>query len=264
VRHATTQAPGRGALLSTQFQLLSGQRSVSETYTFAEPVVLVAHDDAGNAPGISNAITIGPGAPASIRLTSAPEWVGGNKHATVSARLLDAFDNGVPGEPMGFAQLSGSGVLTPIDSLTDSTGTARADFLSARQPERDVLHASAAGLQSDLSLETAFVDPAAPGGTLTSYPNPFHPPSQGTTLAYKLDDHAAVTIRIFTQTGDLVRRVTFDRGATGGLAGLNEWVWDGRNGAGDTVASGGYVVLVEAAGTGQTMHMMRRKLAVIR
>ncbi|OLD70273.1 MAG: hypothetical protein AUI33_08405 [Ignavibacteria bacterium 13_1_40CM_2_61_4] len=99
---------------------------------------------------------------------------------------------------------------------------------------------------------------------MTNYPTPCHPPLQGTTLAYKLDDNAAVTIRIFSQGGDLVRQIVFDRGATGGRTGLNEWLWDGRNGAGDVVASGGYVVLVEAQGTGQTLHVMRRKIAVVR
>ena len=264
VQNASTRGPGRGALLSTEFQLLSGQRSVSETYTFAEPIVLVAHDDAGNAPGISNAITIGPGDPAVIRLTSDPSWVGGNKHARLVARLVDAFENGIPDRAMTFAVVTGAGVVTPIDSLTDASGAAAADFLSPREPEHGMVRASAAGLVTDLTIETAFVNPDAPGGTVTSYPNPFHPPTQAATVAYKLADHATVSIRVFTQTGDLVRQVTFDRGAIGGTAGLNEWKWDGRNGKGDVVASGGYVLLVEAQGVGQTLHVMKRKIAVVR
>jgi hypothetical protein len=250
-------------LLSTQVHQQQGQRAVSQTYTFAEPVVFVVRDDAGNAPGVTNAITVVPGRPDEILFTSSPSWVGGNKHATLNARLVDAFDNGVPDRAMTFVVVSGSGTVTPIDSLTQADGTATADFLSARQPGRDLLRASAAGLIAELDLETAFVDPTAAGGTVTNYPNPFHPPSQGTTLAYKLDDHAAVTIRIFTQTGDLVRQVAFDRASTGGTTGLNEWVWDGRNGRGDVVASGGYIVFVEAQGQGQTLHVMRRKIAVV-
>jgi hypothetical protein len=38
VQNASTRQPGRGTLLTTQFQLLQGQRSISETYTFAEPM----------------------------------------------------------------------------------------------------------------------------------------------------------------------------------------------------------------------------------
>ena len=263
-QNAATRDPGKGTLLSTQFQLLQGQRSVSETYSFAEPVVFVVRDDAGNAPGVTNAITITPGDPAAIHLTSNPAWVGGNKHATLSGKLVDAFENGIPGEPMTFGVVTGNGAITTADSVTGADGAATADFLSPRQPEHDQLRASAAGLTADLDLETAFVDPNAAGGTVTNYPNPFHPPSQGTTLAYKLADHAAVTIRIFTLGGDLVRETKFDRGATGGTAGLNEWIWDGLNGRGDVVASGGYIALVEAQGVGQTLHVMRRKIAVVR
>ena len=47
--------------------------------------------------------------------------------------------------------------------------------------------------------------------------------------------------------------------------GLNDrFVWDGRNGGGHVVSSGGYIVMVEAQGTGETMHVMRRKIAVVR
>ena len=108
------------------------------------------------------------------------------------------------------------------------------------------------------------MDPNAAGGTVTSYPNPFHPPVEGTTLAWKLSDDAAVTLRIFTQSGDLVLQRTFSRGTPGGTVGLNTWVWDGANGGGRTVSSGGYLALIEAQGNGATLHVMRRKIAVVR
>ena len=113
-------------------------------------------------------------------------------------------------------------------------------------------------------LETAFVDPSAAGGFGTNYPNPFHPPTQSTTIAYKLDDLASVTLRIFTLSGDLVYRKEFAKGDPGGMAGLNEVTWDGRNGKGEVVASGGYITLIEAQGSGETMHVIRRKIAVVR
>jgi hypothetical protein len=274
VRNASTNRAGRGTLLTTQFQLLQGQRNVSETYTFAEPIMVIARDDAGNAPATSNPIVITPGPPAAIQLTSAPPWVGGNKDAQIRARLVDAYDNGVPDQPMSFSLVSGNGRLchpgddrcdsTAADAVTDSSGLALAKFHSPRQPEHDRLRADSGPITAELDLETAFVDPSAKGGTVTNYPNPFHPPDQPTTIAYKLDDAAAVTIRIFTQSGDLVLRQTFDRGAEGGRAGLNQFVWDGRNGAHELVASGGYLALIEAQGTGETLHVMRRKIAAVR
>jgi hypothetical protein len=264
VQNANSRAPGRGTLLTTQFQLLQGQRTVSETYTFAEPILITAHDDAGNAPAVSNVITIVPGQPAAIHLTANPPWVGGNKHDTLSAELVDAFANGIPGQPMTFQRLTGTGTLTPVDSLTGANGVATADFLSARQPEFDQIRASSGALTADLNLQTAFVDPNAAGGSITNYPNPFHPGSQPTTIAYVLTDNATVTLRIFTESGDPVLKHVFNTGAIGGSSGLNEFVWDGRNGDGKYVASGGYIALIEAQGKGETVNTMRRKIAVVR
>lgn len=264
VKNASTQAPGRGDLVPTGFQLLQGQRSVSTTYTFAEPIVIVAYDDAGNAPATSNVITITPGLPDSIQFSSSPSWVGGNKHATLTARLVDRYKNGIPGQAMVFSKLTGSGTLTPIDSATVADGSARADYLSARFPETSQLRASSAGVIADLNLETAFVDPNAAGGYVSNYPNPFHPPAEATTIAYKLDDYASVTLRIFTLSGNLVLQHQFSSGDPGGRPGLNEFAWDGKNGEGRVVASGGYIALIEAKGTGETLHVIRHKIAVVR
>ncbi|MBI4363973.1 MAG: hypothetical protein HY568_00955 [Candidatus Latescibacteria bacterium] len=264
VQNASDGLPGRGTLLTTQFQLLQGQRAVSETYTFAEPILIIARDDAGNAPATSNVITITPGPPSAVRLSSDPSWVGGNKHATLRAWVVDDYENGVPDQPVTWNLLSGTGTLTPIDNLTGASGEARADFLSPRQPETDRIRASSNALSRDLDLVVAFVDPNASGGTATNYPNPFHPPGEPTTIAYKINDDATVTIRIFTQSGDLVLREEFASGAAGGRAGLNEFPWDGRNGKGQVVSSGGYIALIEAQGQGSTLHVIRRKIAVVR
>jgi hypothetical protein len=260
----TPRGPGHGSLLPAQIQLLQGQRTVNARYTFAEAIVIEATDDAGNAPAVTNAIVIKPGVPDHIAFSSSPPWVGGNKHAALSARVLDLYENGVPNQPVSFSILAGTGVLTPIDGSSDPTGFARADFLSPPRPEMDQLRVTSGGLTTDLNLETAFVDPNAAGGHITNYPNPFHPPVQGTTVAWKLDADATVRLRIFTASGDLVFEKTFTRGGPGGTVGLNEWVWNGANGAGRTVSSGGYVALVEAEGSGETLHVMRRKIAVVR
>jgi hypothetical protein len=264
VRNANSHAPGRGTLSAPQFQLLAGQRSVSETYTRTEPIVLVAHDDAGNTPATSNVIAITPGPPSAVRLASSPSWVGGNKHATLTARVVDAYENGVPDQTVSFRVLSGTASLTPSDSTSDVNGNVRADFLSPREQEIDGVRATSGSFSQDLDVQIAFVDPSAAGGYVSSYPNPFHPPGQGTTIAYKLDDNAAVTLRIFTLGGDLVLRRTFELGGPGGTQGLNEITWDGKNGKGQVVASGGYIALIDAEAKGATLHVIRHKLAVVR
>ncbi|MBN2170248.1 MAG: hypothetical protein JW819_02875 [Candidatus Krumholzibacteriota bacterium] len=264
VQNAGTGEPGAGELATTQFQLIQGQRSVTQTYTRAESVILIATDDAGNAPATTDVLVVEPGAPASIELAADPSWVGGNRHATLSARLVDDFDNGIPDEPMVFGHLRGLGSLAPIDSLTGADGVAAADFHSGRSAGVDSVSAASHGLVALLAIETAFVDPNAPGGHVTNYPNPFHPGESATTIAYRLDDDASVMLRIFTLSGGLVLQREMAAGTPGATAGLNEYLWDGRNGDGEIVASGGYILFIEATGSGETMHVMRRKIAVVR
>ena len=264
VMNASTREPGKGTLLTTRFQILQGQRSITETYTFAESIILTAEDDAGNAPGVTDVIVVSPGPPAEIELSSRPRWVGGYKHATVNAAVVDEFGNGVPEQPLDFELESGGGTLTPLDTLTNESGVARADFLSPREPGMSRVRAVSNALAAVLDIETALVNPSAPDGSITNYPNPFHPGESPTTIAYKLADDANVTLRIYTLSGVLVLRKEFAHGAAGGAIGLNEFAWDGRNGKGDYVGSGGYIVVVEAEGHGETLHVMRRRVAVVR
>lgn len=263
VRHAQTGQPGRGLLAMSQFQLLQGQRTIPETYTASEPVVLVVRDDAGNAPAITQVLSVVPGPPQAIELSSDPPWTGGNQHALIDARVVDSFGNGVVDQPVGFTVISGPGRLTPLDSNTDVEGLARADFLSPRSNSMTRIGASSNTLTAELDVQTALVDPTSAVGSITNYPNPFHPDEAPTTIAYKLADNANVTVQIYTLHGSLVWREQFAMGGAGGTTGLNQITWDGRNGNGELVASGGYIVVVEADGNGESQ-VMRRKIAVVR
>ncbi len=263
VSNAATGDPGRGELLVTQFQLLQGQRTVPIHYTFAEGILITATDDLDHDPAVTEVITVSPGDPDHIAMWSDPSWVGGNKNATIHAQVLDAFENGVPIQSVSFV-LNGAGTLTPIDFETDAAGIARADYLSPRTPGTALIDASSALLHQTLEIETALVNPQAAGGSITNSPNPFHPGESPTTIAYKLSDNASVTMRIYTMTGGLVLEERFAPGTLGGSVGLNTIEWDGKNGDNQTVASGGYIVEVHAEGNGETLHLMRRKVGVVR
>jgi hypothetical protein len=264
VANATTQQPGEGELLTTTFQLLQGQRSVQETYTCAEPIVLTVADDEGNAPAITNTLTVVPGAPATVELVSDPTWLRGNRTARLTATVADAYGNGVPQQAIAFVLERGGGVLTPLDEATGEDGTAAAEYLSPWDPGVAHVVASAAGLSDGLDIETALVDPNAKGGMVTNYPNPFHPDEAPTIIAYVLDTEANVRLRLFTLSGAPVLDESFAAGDTGGTAGLNEYLWQGLNGSGEPVASGGYVLVIDANSNGSTLHTMRRKIALVR
>lgn len=263
VRNASTQEPGRGELANSSFQLLQGQWTETETYTFAEDIVLVVTDQSGNTPAVTGVLTVLPGAPARLLVSSDPAWVRANRAALVSARVVDTFGNGVPDRPVVFSQSSEKGVLTARADSTDAEGFTHADYLSPREPGVETISVASGQLTGTVDIETALVDPNAAGGTLTNYPNPFHPDEAPTTIAYVLDDDASVRIRIYTLSGGLVYEAQYAAGGQGGLGGLNEITWNGRNGDGNAVASGGYILFIEAEGGGTTMHVMRHKIGVV-
>jgi hypothetical protein len=264
VRHASTGEDGRGTLLNTSFQLLQGQRAIQQTYTAAEPIVLVVTDDAGNQPAVTEVLQVDPGPPSALVLASDPPWVRGNRTANVTGRVVDEFDNGIPGEPVTFALVEGTGFLTVIEPVTDANGAAHAEFRAPRVPETDRLTGTSGVLSAELSIEVSLVDPSEAAGYVTSYPNPFHPGEAPATIAYKLSADARVTLTFYSLLGTEVRRDVYEPGQPGGREGLNAVEWDGRNGTGDVVASGGYLLVVEAEGQGETLHVMRRRMAVVR
>jgi hypothetical protein len=262
---APNQPPEPGAPQQMEIQLLQGEETVQVYYTAVEGITIRASDNQGSFDSaVTEAITVSPGNPDHIAMWSDPAWLGGNKTGTVHAQVLDAFENGVPLQAVSFTLAQGNGVLTPIDIETDAQGIARAEYISPRTPGMSTISSSASGLAAQLEIETALVDPGAGGGHVTNYPNPFHPGEMATTIAYKLDDNASVQMRIFTLSGRLVLEERFESGQTGGTVGLNEITWDGSNGDGDTVATGGYILEIHAQGNGETLHLMRRKIGVVR
>ncbi len=102
-----------------------------------------------------------------------------------------------------------------------------------------------------------------------SYPNPFSPGTQSTTIKYILNVDSNVTIRIYDAAGDLVKEMNFSAGSEGGkgnTAGYdNKITWDGRNGYGMIVANGGYICQIIAEPTdGSGVKKEIRKIGIIK
>jgi len=269
VRRAQGQEPGRGALSATTFQLLQGRRTISLSYTFAEDIVLHLGDDAGSTPAVTGPLRVMPGDPAVLTLAGEPNWVRPGRAVDLTAHLTDAWGNGVPQHSLTFALAAGdSGALAPgldkfLSVATGPTGLATAQYVAPAFAQEFTVTVASGGLSAGWDVATAEVDPEAGTGYLTNYPNPFHPGEGPTTIAWKLDAASEVRLRIYTVSGSLVLDRRFAAGEDGGRAGDNSFDWDGTNGDGQSVASGGYVLRVEAQGNGSTEHVMRRKIGVV-
>jgi hypothetical protein len=102
-----------------------------------------------------------------------------------------------------------------------------------------------------------------------NYPNPFGGEAKSsatagkksTTISFALPDAGKVTLRIFTETGQLVRTLINDEMAPGRHA----VHWDGRNQAGNTVAAGVYLYqLVVWGRNGETIFTETRRMTLMK
>ena len=263
-RNATTGEPGAGELLNAGFQFYQGRRSITQTYTRSEPVVLVVTSQLGEDPGMTGVLNVIPGEPASLEFYETATWVGGRHTTDINAKVADELGNGIPDVPVEFQLSGGFGYLEVLSDHTDADGLAKARYTGADTPGSGFIQVASAGFTTSMEIMTSLLDPGSSGGTISNYPNPFHPGERATIITYMLSRDADVTMRLFTLSGTLVFQRSYNAGGTGGSQGINEVEWDGRNGEGEYVASGGYILYVEAESQGETIHQIRRRIAVVR
>ena len=92
---------------------------------------------------------------------------------------------------------------------------------------------------------------------LANYPNPFNPE---TWIPYQLSESAAVTVRIYSVKGGLVRRLALGYQPAGMYHRKSRAAyWDGRNAQGEKVASGLYFYTLSAGDFTATRKMLIRK-----
>ena len=92
---------------------------------------------------------------------------------------------------------------------------------------------------------------------LQNFPNPFNPE---TWIPFRLANESDVTIRIYSSTGQLVRRLSPGIMPAGDYASESKAIyWDGRNQTGETVSSGVYLYTITADGFAATRKMLIHK-----
>jgi hypothetical protein len=102
---------------------------------------------------------------------------------------------------------------------------------------------------------------AATAESFSNYPNPFVPAREMTTVTFYLPEPAVVSLEIFTILGRRVMKLIDNERLEAGLH--QDIEWDGRNGLGDPVLSGVYLMVMTAK-TGAGEESFRRKVSVIR
>ncbi|MCK4626602.1 MAG: hypothetical protein KAV00_14890 [Phycisphaerae bacterium] len=102
------------------------------------------------------------------------------------------------------------------------------------------------------ALGTDDVAGAQTGTRAHNYPNPFNPKEEDTRIVFEPDRSGSITMLIYDLFGHLVYEKTD--------ADASDLSWEGRNGRGELVASGGYICVLKIGGEVVSKH----KIAVIK
>lgn len=93
-----------------------------------------------------------------------------------------------------------------------------------------------------------------------NYPNPFNPDSGTTVIYYELNADTNISLRIYNLCGEEIFSRDYDAGTQGGIQGLNQIVWNGRDDFEQSCASGIYLGAIISGGK----ILDRFKIAILR
>jgi len=149
------------------------------------------------------------------------------RHATATG-AADSAEAGIPE-----CAESSTGVWVPLDLAADQTGWWR-------------FWAKVEDCQEQLTLsDTVLVDYRPEGKAAFCYPNPFRPRVEPRVcFSVYSESSGPGEVAIWDAFGFLVKRWKVDQfrvGVNDGCDGVEGLTWDGRNGANELVASGGYI-----------------------
>jgi hypothetical protein len=119
-----------------------------------------------------------------------------------------------------------------------------------------------AGESGRTLLHTSYATTVADfGRSFAVEENPYHPEQGPARFAYVLNSSSGVRLQVFSLIGEPVYETTLQEGDSGTGPGSHVLEWDARNGHGDTILNGVYIVVLTELRTGAET---RLKLAVVR
>jgi hypothetical protein len=109
----------------------------------------------------------------------------------------------------------------------------------------------------------AVIDTSVATDSVLVYPNPMGIESNTMVFAYYLQGSANVTFEIYDPFGNLVLKRDWNAGTENAQAGMNHFVWNGRNDRNVRVASGIYYTIIKAWTHTATVFSRKIKVGVV-
>ena len=219
-----------------------------------------------------------PAAPLEIQVTVQERLLSGDVNRDGVVNILDlisvAQQLGERVPPNSPVDINGDGVVNIFDLTLVAQGigksTAAAPAVATGRVDATTIEVwiaqarladdgSIAFRQGIANLQNLLASLIIPQETalLANYPNPFNPE---TWIPYQLAAPAEVTLTIYDMNGAAVRRLAIGHQAAGMYQSRNRAAyWDGRNGRGESVASGLYFYTLRAGEFTATRKMLIRK-----
>ncbi|MEO0114928.1 MAG: FlgD immunoglobulin-like domain containing protein [candidate division WOR-3 bacterium] len=196
--------------------------------------------------------------------TIKPDTIRAGSTVTITATLYDANDKVIKGKYTHFAVIKGNGRLLDTVGLTDTAGTIKVQFVGsgAHTAEMDSIAIMADDFTEKIGI---FIegDETVLAGRILAFPNPFGYNRPLTEIQYLLPTSCDVTVAIYDPFGNPVLTKKYRQGEEGAKSGINKITWDGKNGRGEKVANGVYVLRVWGMVYTNKVYDKEHRIAVI-
>jgi hypothetical protein len=128
------------------------------------------------------------------------------------------------------------------------TLTAGTHNISIEAVDKDSLNNTRISTKEAVNLSVQIAGDVNLIGPPLNYPNPFNAGAETTRIAYTLSRSSNVTLTVHDLAGNMIAKREFLSGQSGGSAGYNEVIWDGKSDGSDYVGNGIYLYLIIADG----------------
>ena len=170
-------------------------------------------------------------------------------------RTVNILDLVLVAQHLGESITAAAPITIAIENVKGLNPTTVQEWIAQARAENDGSLAFQQGIANLERLLAALI----PEETvlLPNYPNPFNPE---TWIPYQLSEPADVTLRIYAVSGSLVRTLALGQMPAGMYQNRTRAAyWDGKNGVGESVASGVYFYTLTAGEFTATRKMLIRK-----
>ena len=197
--------------------------------------------------------TIGEFSDVDIVLNDHRSWTTNSADCETATVDVESVVTHELGHALGLAHVTGQNAMNPNWCEDYGSATGQRTLSDKDKEGYKYIYVETEGIRAtsggDQASQKIVVGDGPEGGSVTEttlFPNPFNPE---VTLTFRLEHSASVAVRIYNELGQPVRVLAAEEVRP---AGSYQFVWDGRDEAGQFQASGTYLLVLSVDGAIET------------